>query len=301
MTQPVKAQATPLMVWVWAARPKTLPAACAPVVVGSAMAYEAGGFHLAAALCALAAALLIQIGTNFCNDYGDFVRGADTAGRKGPLRVTQAGLVSAKAIRRATALTFALAVAAGLFLIARGGVVVALIGALSIAAGVLYTAGRYPLAYLGLGDAFVLLFFGPVAVGGTYYVQVLEISGVVLIAGLATGLMSTAILVVNNVRDIEEDRRAGKKTLVVRFGRRFGVALWACCVVAAALIPLELLVVTGAHRWAALTLLVLIPGLAVLRRLYAARQAERLNPLLGWTALLLLVHSVLFSLGWILS
>ncbi len=265
------------------------------------MAYEAGGFHPAAALTALLGALFIQVGTNFYNDYADFKKGADTPARRGPLRVTQAGLVSAQAIRRATFLAFGLAVVSGLYLIARGGWVIALVGVLSITAGVLYSAGRYPLAYLGLGDGFVLFFFGPVAVGGTYYVQTLEISPVVLLAGLATGLMATAILQVNNIRDVEEDRMAGKKTLVVRLGSRFGIGLWAFCVVAAALIPLELLVATAEHQWAALTLLVLIPGLAVFQRLRMETTMERLSPLLGLTGLLLLAHSLLFSLGWILS
>ena len=261
------------------------------------MAYEAGGFHLASALAALTGALLIQVGANLCNDWADFTKGADTASRKGPLRVTQAGLVLPATILRMTALVFALSALSGVYLIMRGGWVIALIGVLSIAAGILYTAGRYPLAYLGLGDVFVLVFFGPVAVGGTYYVQTLEITPAVLVAGLATGLMATAILVVNNIRDIEEDRRCGKRTVVVRFGRRFGTGLWLCCIVAGALIPLEIVVATAAHRWAALTLLILIPALALFRQLLT----ERLNPLLGQTVLLLLAHSVLFSAGWMLG
>ena len=289
------------MVWVWAVRPKTLPAAVAPVLVGTAMAQEAGALHLKAALMALLGAVLIQIGTNLCNDYVDFRKGADTDARRGPLRVTQAGLVSVDAMRRATLLVFALAALAGLYLIVRGGWPIALIGALSITAGILYTAGRYPLAYVGLGDIFVLIFFGPVAVGGTYYVQAMDISTEVLVAGLATGLMAAAILQVNNIRDMEGDRAAGKRTLVVRFGRRFGITLWAGCVVVAALIPLELVVVTAEHRWAALTLLILIPGLALFQRLCSETVMERLNSLLGQTVLLLLAHSLLFALGWLLG
>ena len=289
------------LIWLRAARPKTLAAAVAPVMVGTAMAQEAGGLHPWAALAALAGALLIQIGTNFCNDIADFQKGGDTAARKGPLRATQSGLVSPRAMRLATVLAFTLAVAVGLYLIARGGWPVAVIGVLSIAAGVLYSAGRYPLAYIGLGDLFVLIFFGPVAVAGTYYVQVLEVNATVLVAGLATGLLATAILQVNNIRDREEDRKAGKRTLVVRFGRRFGLVLWALCVTVAALIPLELLVATAQHRWAALTVLILIPGLAVFHRLRTEKRLERLSPLLGWTGLLLLAHSLLFGLGWMLS
>jgi len=292
---------SPYKVWFWALRPKTLGAAAAPVLVGTAMAYEAGGFHLLSAVLCLLCALLIQIGTNFWNDYADFVKGADTASRKGPLRVTQAGLVSGRAMRVATVLVFALAVAGGIYLILRGGWSIAFIGFVSIAAGVSYTAGKYPLAYVGLGDLFVLIFFGPVAVGGTFYVQALEINSVVIWAGLATGLMATAILVVNNIRDLEEDRLAGKKTSVVRFGRRFGVIFWASCVVIAALIPLEIVVATGAHRWAAATLLILIPAMAILRRLHMETEPERLSPALGMTGSLLMAHGLLFALGWIMG
>ena len=292
---------SPLKIWLWASRPKTLPAAIAPVVVGTAMAYEAGGFHGMAAAAALLGAILIQVGTNFCNDYVDFKKGADTRHRKGPLRVTQAGLVSVRAMRNATVLVFTLALMTGIYLIARGGWPIALIGMLSIMAGIGYTAGKFPLAYIGLGDLFVLVFFGPVAVGGTYYVQTLEITPTVLIAGCATGLLATAILQVNNIRDVEEDRQANKKTLVVRFGRKFGTGLWAFCVVIAALIPLEMLVATAEHQWSASTLLILIPALAVFQRLRTETVMERLTPLLGWTSLLLLAHAVLFSVGWLLG
>ncbi|MFB3133801.1 MAG: 1,4-dihydroxy-2-naphthoate octaprenyltransferase, partial [Rhodothermales bacterium] len=167
---------SPLAIWTAAARPKTLGAAVAPVLVGTAMAWEAGGFHAPAALCALLGALLIQIGTNFSNDYADFLKGADTGVRKGPLRVTQAGLVAPATMKRATVLVFALAFVVGLYLIWRGGWPILVIGVLSILSGVFYTVGRYSLADLGLADVFVLVFFGPVAVGGTYYVQALEIN-----------------------------------------------------------------------------------------------------------------------------
>ncbi len=211
--------------WLLAIRPKTLGAAVAPVLVGTAMAVEAGRGHVPSAFVALACALLIQIGTNFSNDYLDFEKGADAETRKGPTRVTQAGLVTPQGMRRATAGVFGLAFALGLYLVYRGGWPVLLIGVLSIAAGVLYTAGRFSLAYLGLADGAVLLFFGPVAVGGTYYVQALAVTPAVLVGGLAPGLLATAVLLVNNVRDVAEDRAAGKRTLVVRRGRRFGVGL----------------------------------------------------------------------------
>ncbi len=292
---------TGLSVWVTAARPKTLAAAFAPVLLGTVLAWEAGGFHEWAAACALTCAILIQVGTNYCNDYADFARGADTSERKGPLRVTQAAMVSERTIKTAAALVFALSFLIGLYLVNRGGWVILLIGLVAIAAGALYTAGRFPLGYLGLGDLFVLIFFGPVAVGGTYYVQTLEITPTIIVAGFAPGLLATAILVVNNVRDIEEDRKAGKKTLVVRFGRRFGIGLWVGCVVVAALLPLEIVVATGGqHTWAGATALILLPAMAVFHKLHTSTDPEVLNPLLGQTALLLLAHSIIFSVGWIL-
>lgn len=287
--------------WLLAARPKTLPAAVAPILLGTVMAWEAESFHLWAAVCALGCGLLIQIGTNFCNDYADFVRGADTPERKGPLRVTQAGLITVRAMRMATLVVFALAVVLGSYLIMRGGWVVLAIGLASIAAGVLYTSGRYPLGYLGLGDVLVLIFFGPIAVGGTYYVQALDITTAVVVIGFAPGLLATAILVVNNIRDIDQDRAAGKKTTVVRFGRRFGIGLWVACVVVAALLPLELVVASGGENyWSGAAILILIPALGILHKLITSTESEVLNPLLGYTAALLLAHSLLFSIGWII-
>lgn len=290
----------PVKTWTLAARPKTLWAAVAPVAVGTAMAFEAGAAHAASAFFALLGALLIQIGTNFSNDYVDFLKGADTGERKGPLRVTQAGLVSPRAMRRATFLVFALAFATGLYLVWRGGWPVLLIGALSIVAGVCYTAGRRSLAYLGLGDLFVLLFFGPVAVGGTYYVQALGITWEVIVAGLGPGLLSTALLVINNLRDVDEDRAAGKKTLVVRFGRPFGVGLYVAGVVGAGLVPVVLCLATEAHVAALAAVVVMPMAIPAMRTLAARQEARALNPLLGTTARLLLVYSLLFSVGWIL-
>lgn len=289
---------SPLQIWTAAARPKTLWAAAAPVLVGTAMAVEAGGFHALAALCALLGALLIQVGTNFSNDYADYLKGADTEARKGPLRVTQAGLVTPEAMRWATAVVFGLAVAAGGYLIWRGGWPVLLIGVLSILSGILYTVGRYSLAYLGLADLFVLVFFGPVAVGGTYYVQALDLDPVVLVMGLGPGLLSVAILLVNNIRDIDEDRQADKKTLVVRLGRSFGVALYALCVGVAAMLPVGVYGWTGTHPWAMAAAAILPLAVPAIRTLRASRDPAALNPLLGATSRMLLLYSVLFAIGW---
>ena len=288
-----------MKVWTQAARPQTLGAAVAPVVVGTAMAAEAGAFHALSAACALLGAVLIQIGTNFSNDYRDFLKGADRPSREGPTRATQAGWVSPRAMRRATMGAFVLAFASGLYLIWRGGWPVLAVGVASIASGVWYTAGRWSLAYLGLADLFVLVFFGPVAVGGTFYVQALYVSAPVLGAGLAPGLLATGILLVNNLRDREEDARAGKKTLVVRFGRSFGRALYAACMAGAALVPVVLVAQTGQHAAAlAASGVALLGGGLLASRLFRAATPAAFRPLLGRTGQLLVAYSLAFAVGW---
>lgn len=282
-----------------AARPKTLGAAIAPVLLGTAMAYDAGALHIPSALLALIGAVLIQVGVNYHNDYADYVKGTDTADRVGPTRVTQAGFVAPDTMRRATFVVFGLAVLAGGYLIIRGGWPVLLIGVLSIASAVLYTAGPYALSDTGLADLFVLVFFGPVAVGGTYYVQALSVAWPVLVAGIGPGLLSEAILLVNNIRDMDGDRAAGKQTLPVRFGRRFGVTLYAACVVGAALVPVVLVAGLGAHPWALGALLVVPLAIVPIRTLAREQQPERLNPLLAATGRLLVLYSVLFAVGWV--
>ncbi|WP_103019173.1 1,4-dihydroxy-2-naphthoate polyprenyltransferase [Salinibacter altiplanensis] len=288
-------------VWLWAARPKTLGAAVAPVLVGTGMAVEAGAGHLPSAVLALAGAILIQVGVNYHNDYADYVQGADTQDRVGPLRVTQAGLVSPETMRRATILVFGLAVMAGLYLIVRGGWPILAVGGASIGAAVWYTAGRYSLAALGLADGFVFAFFGPVAVGGTYYVQALSLPLEVLVAGTGPGLLSIGILLVNNVRDVAEDRRAGKRTLIVRFGRRFGVAAYGGCMAAALLLSAVLatgVLGTTPHPWAALPLGLFPLAIESVRRLSNTTDPQKLNPLLGATGRLLVLWALLFAVGW---
>ena len=289
-------------VWLAAARPKTLPAAIAPVLVGIGLAWDAGAFHALAAACALLGAVLIQIGTNYSNDAEDHVRGADTEARKGPLRATAAGLVSARQMRVAAGVAFALAFASGLYLIARGGWPILVLGLVSIASGIAYTAGRYALAYTGLADLFVLVFFGPVAVAGTYYVQALSLPGWVPVAGLGPGALATAILLANNVRDVEEDRRADKRTLVVRFGRPFGVRLYAACISLAVVVPAALVYVSRDHLGAlAASALAALAGRRLARTLATTADPAVLNPLLGRTAGLLFLYSVAFALGWTLT
>jgi len=287
-----------LAIWTLAARPKTLWAAVAPVLMGTALAVEAGHFHWVSASVALLCAVLIQIGTNYSNDYYDFIKGADTFERKGPMRVTQAGLVSPRATRLAAMLVFTFAFLSGLYLVWRGGWPILIIGLLSILFGILYTAGRYSLAYLGLGDLFVLIFFGPVAVGGTFYVQALYIDTNIVLLGLTPGLLSMAILLVNNIRDIDEDRKAGKRTLVVRLGRNFGIGLYVTSIVVSVLIPAVIYLSTSSHPWILSTLVILPLSIPIVKTLIQQRDAAHLNPMLGATSRLLLVYSVVFSFTW---
>ena len=289
-----------VVTWILAARPKTLLAAVAPVVMGLAMAAEAGAWHAGPAILTLVAALLIQVGTNFYNDYADCTSGADTSERKGPLRAAHSGLVSSSSLRWAAWGTYAAAAAVGLVLAARAGWGIFVVGAAGISAGVWYSAGRFSLARIGAADFAVLGFFGPVAVGGTYYIQTLQVTPVVLAAGLAPGLLSVALLLVNNIRDIEEDRKAGKRTLVVRNGRSFGIVAWSVCVFLAATIPLDIVLLTNTRPWIGLAFVIVLPALHILYRLVTAKDPRALNPLLGATGGLLIAHSLIFSVGCLL-
>jgi 1,4-dihydroxy-2-naphthoate octaprenyltransferase len=293
-------QVSRIKIWITASRPKTLWAAFSPVIIGTAMAYGEGKVHWLSAFLAAVGAVLIQIGTNFSNDYYDYFRGVDKKERLGPLRVTQAGLVKPETMKRATILIFSLAFISGLYLIYRGGWPVLIIGLLSILFGILYTAGPYPLGYNGLGDIFVLIFFGLVAVGGTYYVQALEINKLVLLAGLSPGLFSTAILTVNNLRDIYTDKKAGKKTLAVRFGEDFARLEYLFSVLIACLIPLILFFITGSHLYALAASLVFLAAIPPIRTIYEQKPGKIFNQVLATTGRLLFLYSLLFSIGWIL-
>ncbi len=285
--------------WISAARLRTLPAALAPVLIGTVMAISDGVFHAGAVLAALTGALLIQIGTNYANDYFDFVNGADTDARVGPSRATQSGRVTPAAMKTAFIITFALMVPVVAYLTWRAGWPVVAIGVSSVISGILYTGGPKPLGYMGLGDLFVLVFFGPVAVGGTYFVQALTVPPEVLVAGLAPGLLSTAILVVNNLRDIASDSQVGKNTLAVRFGPGFARAEFLLTLVGGALIPAVLLAMTGEHAAALIACGVILPGVPVIRSMFTQSGAA-LDPNLGRTGKLLVLYSVLFSIGWLL-
>ena len=287
-----------IKIWIEASRPKTLPAAAAPVIMATGMAFHDGVFHSLAAFVALICALLIQIGTNFANDYFDFFKGADTMERLGPRRATQSGLISAKQMKVAFIVVFSLAFLLGLYLIFRGGWPILVIGLLSILFGILYTGGPYPLGYNGLGDLFVLIFFGPVAVGGSYYVQALEINHVVLLAGLAPGLISTAILTINNLRDIHTDKQAGKKTLAVRFGKRFAQLEYLFSIFAAFLLPFLLIYLTNKNYLSILVLIALAPAVPGIRMVLSGTGGRPLNKVLADTGKLLFIYSLIFSIGW---
>jgi 1,4-dihydroxy-2-naphthoate octaprenyltransferase len=290
-----------LRAWWSAARPKTLWASVAPVLMGTAVAAVEGAPHLPAAAAALACALLIQVGTNLANDYFDARKGADTAARIGPRRALQEGLLSAGAVRAGFAICFLLAVLLGAYLLARGGWPILLIGLGSVALGLLYTGGPAPLAYRGLGDLFAFLCFGPVAVAGTAYVQTLAWSAAGLWGGVAAGGFSLALLTVNNFRDMVGDARAGKRTLVVRLGPAFARAELAAAIGFAALAPLAMI------AWLQVTPLLAAPALLAglslpgILRAVAEEPGEdpafgaRMNGLLARVGRLELLYALLFS------
>lgn len=319
--------------WWLAARPKTLTASIAPVAVAAGLAVAAGSFHALAAAAALVGALLIQVGTNLANDVLDFRRGADTAERLGPTRVVQAGLLSPRAVAWGAAAAFALAALVGLYLIAVGGLPILAIGLLAIASGVAYTAGPAPLAYVGLGDAFVMAFFGVAAVAGTYLVQAraaldgddlaraLALLPHAAALGVAVGALAVAILTINNLRDIPTDRAAGKRTLAVRLGeartRRYlgaQLALAFAVPVALALLPVVpraslggvpqrlpmLLAELGGGPRSLPTLLAVLAAAPMAVRLWrdvAGASGRALNPLLARTARLQMLHAALLALA----
>ena len=286
-------------VWIMAARPKTLPAAITPVIIGSAMAYGDGGWHTLSALAALLGAVFIQIGTNLANDYADFRKGTDTEERLGPTRVTQAGLASPRAVRNAAILVFALALVIGVYLVTRGGWPIVTIGLLSIIFGVLYTSGPAPLAYVGIADVFVLIFFGPVAVAGTYYVQTLAFSPATVIAGLAPGLFSVAILTVNNLRDIVSDRTAHKRTLAVRFGATYARTQYLLSILIACAIPAYLYAEYRIPIFSVCAGAVALLAAPLIRIVYT-QEGRVLNAVLAGTGRIMLIFAVLFSIGWFL-
>lgn len=287
-------------IWWLAARPKTLPAAAAPVIVGTAAAIADGKFQVLPALSALLGALLLQIGANFANDVGDFHKGADTHERQGPLRVTQAGLLKPQQVVVGMWVTFGLAALVGIYLAAVAGWPVVLIGVLSILAALAYTGGPFPLGYNGLGELFVFLFFGLAAVAGTYFVQAGSVTALALWVSVPMGLLAVDILVVNNLRDIETDRAAGKKTLAVRLGAGGARLEYLVCLVGAYAISIVIWLVGLTSPWVLLAWLSLPLALPLVRLIYREKGSV-LNQGLAGTGRLELAFALLFSLGLILG
>jgi 1,4-dihydroxy-2-naphthoate octaprenyltransferase len=290
-----------MRIWLMASRPRTLPAAIAPVLVGTALAGWLHVFHPLRFVAALIGAIFIQIGTNLSNDYSDARRGADTEDRLGPVRVTAGGLVPPQQVLLATYLSFGVAVLAGVYLIVVAGWELLLIGVASIAAGVLYTGGPRPYGYEGLGEVFVFLFFGIVAVAGSFFVQTRDLRWEAFALAVPVGLIAAAILVVNNTRDIDTDRRAGKRTLAVRIGRERSRTFYAAIVLLAYVLAPVTWIFGPLKAWVLLSWLSLPLALKVIRLVRDHSDGPSLNIALARTGQLQLVFCVLLSGGLLLS
>lgn len=286
-------------VWIIASRPKTLPAAVVPVMVGSALAINQGKFFPLYSIIALICSLLIQIGTNFTNDLFDYLKGADTDKRKGPLRVLSAGLISVKEMKIAIVVVFGLTFILGLFLVYVTDWKILTIGIFSIIAGLAYTAGPYPLAYHGLGDLFVFIFFGIVGTMGTYYLHHLEFTTISLLVSLPVGALITNILIVNNYRDIEEDKQTGKNTLAVILGRKFSQFEFIFFLTLSFLIPMILYLNFNFSETIFLPYLT-FPFVFILIKMIYNYQGEQLNKTLEISAKFSALFGLLFSVGMIL-
>jgi 1,4-dihydroxy-2-naphthoate octaprenyltransferase len=290
-----------MRIWFMAARPRTLPAAIAPVLVGTALAGFAHVFHPLRFIAALIGAIFIQVGTNLSNDYSDARRGADTEDRLGPVRVTAGGLVPPRQVLIATYVSFGVAVLAGIYLIAVAGWELLLVGAASILAGVLYTGGPRPYGYEGLGELFVFLFFGIVAVVGSFFVQIGHLHWEAFALAVPVGLLASAILVVNNFRDIDTDRRAGKRTLAVRIGRARTRVLYAVMIYGAYVLVPVTWVFGPLTAWVLLAWLTLPVAAPVVRVVRNRTDGASLNGALAQTGMLQLTFCVLLSAGLLLS
>ncbi len=283
--------------WVMASRPKTLPAAAAPVIAATGLAAHHRALAWGPALAALVGALLIQIGSNIANDYYDFVHGTDTDERVGPTRVTQAGLIPPGEVKRGMIAVLAAAMLVGVYLVWVAGWPIVWIGLASVASAVLYTGGPYPLGHHGLGDLFVFLFFGLAAAGGTYYVQALTLPSDTWLVGVAFGALVTNILVANNLRDLETDKRSGKRTMAVRLGGRGTLVEYLVLLVVGLAMPVVGVVGFG---WPVASLAALLAAPLVVspvRRMWRYRESGEIVPALAETARFVAVYGVLLGLG----
>jgi 1,4-dihydroxy-2-naphthoate octaprenyltransferase len=286
--------------WILATRPRTLPAAIAPVMLGSATAVADKNFVWLPAVAALMVALLLQIGVNLANDYFDYLKGIDTQDRLGPARVTQSGLIPEKEVKAGMILTIILSLLPGIYLLTVGGLPVLIIGLACICVALAYSGGPFPLASHGLGDLFVFIFFGLVAVCGTYYVQALHLTPRVWLMGVIEGLLITAILVVNNLRDIQSDRQTGKRTLAVIIGNRGSRIEYVLLIAGAYVIPIILWLGGRMSAWVLLPLISLPTALSLMRLIWKNPADPILNQALAKTAKLALIYSILLSIGLIL-
>jgi 1,4-dihydroxy-2-naphthoate polyprenyltransferase len=290
-----------MRIWLMAARPRTLPAAVAPVLVGTALAMIDHDLRVGGFVAALLGAIFIQVGTNLSNDYSDARRGADAEDRLGPVRVTAGGLVPPRQVLVATYASFALAVLCGVYLVVLAGPILLAIGAASILAGVLYTGGPRPYGYEGLGEVFVFLFFGIVAVSGSYYVQTEDVEWEAFVLAVPVGLLACAILAVNNIRDLDSDRRAGKRTLAVRLGRPRARTVYGLLVYGAFLIVPIPAILGAVSAWTLLPLALLPLAVALVRTVRRHTDGATLNGALARTGMAQLGFCVLLSVGLLLS
>jgi len=289
---------TTAKIWLVAARPRTLILSVSPVLIGTSISFHSGSFNSLIFIFTLLCALGIQIGTNLANDYFDFIKGADTSERIGPPRVTQQGLVSTQTIKIAFIAVFFSTALCALPLIVRGGMIIAALASLSILLGIIYTAGRYPIAHLGLSEFFIFFFFGPIATVSTTYLQTGAFSMESALAGLPSGALSCCIIIINNLRDIRQDCLAGRKTLIVRFGRHFGEVEFILFFALALLVPLWF---WNSHRAVCLTTLLLsIPALWLMISLCKVREPSLYNLYFKKVALLVGFYTLLFCFGWLI-
>ncbi len=286
-----------VLTWIEAIRPKTLIASIAPVMIGVSLTISDGFFDLYPSLATLIAAVLIQIGTNLANDYYDFVRGADNEGRIGPRRVSQAGLISPIKVKQAMILSLGTAFLFGIYLVAVGGWVIALIGLVSILCAVGYTAGPFALAYNGLGDVFVFAFFGPIAVAGTYWVQTNVLSHDAILAGIGIGALTTMILVVNNMRDVNTDKLAGKNTLVVRMGLRASRLEYVVLLIIGLVAPIIGVVEFDWPRSSLASCIVLLFAISPTNLVVRSSDPRVLMSALPSTAIMVGIYAILLSFG----
>ena len=297
MTSPQKPG---LKIWIQAARPWTLGVAVSPVLIGTIIAHTEGGIHWFAAIAALLGGMFIQIGTNLANDYFDFKKGADTESRVGPKRVTQAGLIAPITVRNGFIASFGMAFILGIYLVYLGGWPIVTIGLLSLLLGVIYTGGPFPLAYYGLAEVPAFLFFGPIACATTTYVQIGSWSTAALIAGVSAGFFSVALLSINNLRDYQEDRKVGKRTLIALLGRQFGVFEYAFSILAATLLPILLFYISSEHSMIGITAITSLMALHAVRTTIQYQEPSELYAVLKMTSKLQVIFTVIFLITWVL-